>query len=53
MNDSNDIITEAIHKGFIGESSRKNVKVARGHVEHEYEYIGMGRKIKNVKKNAK
>lgn len=53
MNDSNDIITEAIRKGFIGESCRKNVKVARGHVEYEYEYIGMGRKIKDVKKSTK
>lgn len=50
LNDSNDIITEAIRKGFIGETCRKNVRVARGHVEHEYEYIGMGRKIKNGKR---
>lgn len=53
LNDSNDIITEAIRKGFIGESCRKNVLVARGLVEYEYEYIGMGRKIKNVKKESK
>lgn len=53
LNDSNDIITEAIRKGFIGESCRKNVWVARGLVEYEYEYIGMGRKIKNVKKESK
>lgn len=49
LNDSNDIITEAIRKGFIGEFCRKNVRVARGHVEYEYEYIGMGREIKDAK----
>lgn len=52
LNDSNEIITEAIRKGFIGESCRKNVRVARGHVEYEYEYIGMGRKIKDAKRKV-
>lgn len=50
MNDSNDIITEAVRMGFISETCRKNVRIARGVIEHEYEYIGMGRKNKNVKK---
>lgn len=53
LNDSNDIITEAIRKGFIGETCREKVWVARGLVEYEYEYIGMGRKIKNAKKESK
>lgn len=43
LNDSNDIITEAIRKGFIGESNRKNVRAARGHIEYEYECVGMKR----------
>lgn len=50
LNDSNDIVTEAIRKGFIGESCRKKVRIARGLVEYEHEYIGMGRKIQNVKR---
>ena len=50
FNDFNDIVTEAIRKGFIGESCRKHVRIAQGHVEHEYEYIGMGRKIKSGKR---
>ena len=54
FNDFNDIVTEAIRKGFIGESCRKHVRIAQGHIEHEYEYIGMGRKIKDAKrKNVK
>lgn len=43
MNDSNDIISEAIRRGFIGESCRKNVRIARGYIEYEYEYIGNGK----------
>ena len=50
FNDFNDIVQEAIRKGFIGESFRKHVRSAQGHVEHEYEYIGMGRKIKSGKR---
>ena len=54
FDDFNDIVTEAIREGFIGESCRKNVWIARGVIEHEYEYIGMGRKIKDTKrKNEK
>ena len=52
FNDFNDIVTEAIRKGFIGESCRKYVRIAQGHVEHEYEYIGMGRKIKESKRKT-
>ena len=52
FNDLNDIVTEAIRKGFIGESCRKYVRIAQGHVEHEYEYIGMGRKIKESKRKT-
>ena len=52
FNDFNDIVTEAIKKGFIGESCRKYVRIAQGHVEHEYEYIGMGRKIKESKRKT-
>ena len=50
FNDFNDIVTEAIREGFIGESCRKNVWIARGVIEYEYEYIGMGRKIKSGKR---
>lgn len=53
FNDFNDIVTEAIRKGFIGESCRKHVRIAQGHIEHEYEYIGMGRKIKEAKVKKK
>ena len=52
FDDFNDIVTEAIRKGFIGESCRKYVRIAQGHVEHEYEYIGMGRKIKESKRKT-
>lgn len=52
FNDFNDIVTEAIRKGFIGESCRKYVRIAQGHVEHEYEYIDMGRKIKESKRKT-
>lgn len=51
--DFNDIVTEAVQKGFIGESCRKYVWIARGLIEHEYEYIGMGRKIKEAKVKKK
>ena len=50
FHDFNDIVTEAVQKGFIGESCRKYVWIARGLIEHEYEYIGMGRKIKSGKR---
>lgn len=50
FDDFNDIVTEAVQKGFIGESCRKYVWIARGLIEHEYEYIGMGRKIKDAKR---
>jgi len=50
FHDFNDIVTEAVQKGFIGESCRKYVWIARGLIEHEYEYIGMGRKIKDAKR---
>ena len=50
FDDFNDIVTEAIREGFIGESCRKNVWIARGVIEYEYEYIGMGRKIKSGKR---
>lgn len=53
FNDFNDIVTEAIRKGFIGESCRKHVRIAQGHIEHEYEYIAMGRKIKEAKVKRK
>ena len=53
FNDFNDIVTEAIREGFIGESCRKNVRIARGVIEYEYEYIGMGRKIKSGKRYKK
>jgi len=39
MNDSNDIVTEAIRQGFIGTENRKHVILARAVSEYEYEYI--------------
>lgn len=39
VNDSNDIITEAIKQGFMGEENRKQVIIARAVSEYEYEYI--------------
>ena len=39
VNDSNDIVTEAIRQGFIGNENRKHVILARAVSEYEYEYI--------------
>lgn len=35
FNDSNDIISEAIARGFMGENNRKSVWIARGYIEYE------------------
>ena len=35
FHDSNDIVAEAIEKGFIGEVCKKNVWIARGYIENE------------------
>lgn len=47
--DSNEIVTEAIRKGFIGDGSRKYVRIARGYIEYEYEHIGKRRSLGNGK----
>ncbi len=39
VNDSNDIVNEAIRQGFIGNENRKHVIIARAVSEYEYEYI--------------
>lgn len=35
FNDSNDIVSEAIAKGFMGANCRKSVWIARGYIEYE------------------
>lgn len=39
MNDSNDIITEAIRMGLLENQYRNCVRWARGISEYEYEYV--------------
>lgn len=39
LNDSNDIVTQAIELGFLGEEDRHKVKSARSISKHEYQYI--------------
>ncbi len=43
MNDSNDIVSEAIRKGLILAKYRSKVRIARGLMKFEYEYIKKGR----------
>ena len=44
MNSSNDIVSEAIRKGLILAEHRDKVRLARGLMEFEYEYIKKGQK---------
>lgn len=39
LNDSNDIVTQAIELGFLGEEDRHKVKSAKSISKHEYQYI--------------
>ena len=39
VNDENDIVTQAVKKGFLGEESRKYVRWARSVSEYEYDHI--------------
>mgnify|MGYP006862838655 CR=1 FL=1 len=44
MDDSNDIVSEAIRKGLMLEEHRDKVRFARGLMEFECEYIKKGQK---------
>ena len=39
LNDSNDIVTQAIELGLLGEEDSHKVKSARSIPKHEYQYI--------------
>ena len=39
INDENDIVTQAIKEGFLGEENRKYVRWARAVSKYEYNYI--------------
>lgn len=43
LNDSNDIVSEAIRKGLMLAEHRNRVIFARGLIEFEYDYIKKGR----------
>lgn len=43
LNDSNDIVSEAIRKGLMLAEHRNRVRFARGLTEFEYDYIKKGR----------
>ncbi len=43
LNDSNDIVSEAIRKGLMLAEHRNRVRFARGLMEFEYDYIKKGR----------